>query len=151
MQYASEKLPGRTVVIANADIFFDKTLDHARPAKGELYALGRWDDDARGLRHFERIDAQDAWIFRSPLPAAMIAGSGFCVGMHGCDNRLAYEAEKAGLRVSNPSRTIIAHHVHAGPPGHGRQMVPAPYRCVKPIALGEPIPPLVDPQARRTA
>ena len=151
MRYAGSELRGRTVVIANADIFFDETLRLARPGAGQLFALSRWDETPHGPRPFDRIDAQDAWIFKAPLPPGVPEAASFFVGMHGCDNRLAYEAEKAGLQVCNPSRSIIAHHVHAGPPGHGRQMIPAPYRCVRPMALGEAVPALVDPAARRTA
>src|SRR5207249_5485151 len=48
--YANENLKGRTVVIANADIFFDETLGrlHGYDLTGKLLCLSRWDVQADG-------------------------------------------------------------------------------------------------------
>ena len=36
----------------------------------------------------------------------------YCLGRPGCDNRIAFEFNKAGYRLSNPSKTIQAIHLH---------------------------------------
>ena len=75
-----------------------------------MFCLSRWDEAADGtLRHFDRPYSQDAWIFVPPLPRLV---SDFNLGKLGCDNRLAYEAERVGLIVSNPSRSVRARHLH---------------------------------------
>ena len=111
-EHANRHLVDARVVIANADIFFDETLAllKAEPIEGRMFCLSRWDEAADGtLRHFDRPYSQDAWIFQPPLPRLV---SDFCLGKLGCDNRLAYEAERAGLIVSNPSRSVRARHLH---------------------------------------
>lgn len=110
--YANAHLSGAAVAIANADIFFDETLallDRIR-LPGQLLCLSRWDEQEDGsTRHFDNPSSQDAWIFEPPLPEL---ACDFHLGVPGCDNRLAFEAERAGLLVSNPSRSLRAHHLH---------------------------------------
>ena len=111
--YANRELPGRRVILANTDIFFDHTLARLDdyPLAGRLLCLSRWDLQSDGSwRLFDREDSQDAWIFQSPLPDF---ACDFHLGIPGCDNRLAWEAEQAGLVVSNPSRSIRAYHLHS--------------------------------------
>ena len=103
---------GSGVIIANADIFFDETLAliESEPLDGKMLCLSRWDEDSNGiLRHLDRPDSQDAWIFEPPLPRI---ASDFFLGKPGCDNRLAYEVACAGLAVLNPSRSLRARHLH---------------------------------------
>jgi hypothetical protein len=110
--YANLHLKGAPVIIANADIFFDETLAllEEEPLTGRMLCLSRWDQAIDGtFRHFERPESQDAWIFEPPIPPI---AADFCLGKPGCDNRLAYEAERAGLQVSNPSQSVRAHHLH---------------------------------------
>jgi hypothetical protein len=104
LAYANRHLQGAGVITANADIFFDETLAllEEEPLAGRMVCLSRWDQDAGGtFRHFECPESQDAWIFEPPMPPI---AADFCLGKPGCDNRLVYEAERAGLLVSNPSR-----------------------------------------------
>ena len=110
--YANRHFLGGAVVIANADICFDETLGalDEEPLAGKMFCLSRWDEDPRGaLRHLDRSDSQDAWMFEPPVPSI---AADFFLGTPGCDNRLAFEAERAGLIISNPSRTIRARHLH---------------------------------------
>lgn len=130
--HADRHLAGSAVIIANADIFFDETLAllDEEPLGGTMLCLSRWDEGADGtLRHFDRPDSQDAWIFEAPLPRIE---SDFCLGMPGCDNRLAHEAERAGLTVSNPSRSVRAQHLHRSAVRRYTQRdgVPGPHRPV---------------------
>jgi hypothetical protein len=110
--YANLHLKGSRVIVANADIFFDETLGLLEEAalSGKMLCFSRWDQATDGtLRLFDCPESQDAWMFEPPIP--QIAAE-FCLGKPGCDNRLAYEAECAGLVVLNPSRSVRARHLH---------------------------------------
>lgn len=139
--HANSHLAGETVLIANADIFFDETLtrvlDHS--LADSMLCLSRWDEQPSGPPvHFARPDSQDAWIFRAPIRPFPCD---FHLGILGCDNRLAFEAARAGLALSNPSRSIRARHLHSsGVRRHSeRDRLQGGYRNV-PI-LDEPAPP----------
>lgn len=109
---ANQKLAGRRVIIANADIYFDESLAHLNvvPLDGKLLCLSRWDVHADGTSHlFAHTYSQDAWIFQAPIRPFK---NDLLIGTPRCDNRIAWEARRAGLAVSNPSRTIRAHHLH---------------------------------------
>jgi FkbM family methyltransferase len=111
-EYANRRLPGRSAIIANADIYFDETLIHLDGVElaGRLLCLSRWDIQPDGSAQlFDRPDSQDAWIFAAPIGNL---ACDFYLGVPGCDNRLAWEAERAGLVVSNPSRSVMANHLH---------------------------------------
>lgn len=120
-------------IIANLDIYFDEsillTLDMK---KEEVYALSRWNIVRDKVKHFIRKDSQDAWIFRG-VPNNVFGD--FCMGIPGCDNRLAYEFNKAGYRVANPSYDIKAFHIHSGKRNYGKQKIPSPYMTVDPSHL----------------
>lgn len=110
--YANDRLPGRRVIIANADIFFDHTLVRIGDddLSGKLLCLSRWDVQPDGSAcFFDHPASQDAWIFQAPIREFLCD---FHLGVPGCDNRLAWEAEHAGLVLSNPSRSLRAYHLH---------------------------------------
>jgi hypothetical protein len=111
-EYANGHLAGRRVIAANADIYFDGTLRHLRMCdlSSTLLCLSRWDVQPDGSsRFFEHDWSQDAWIFETPIRAFP---SEFHLGLLGCDNRIAFEARRAGLTLANPGRSIRAHHLH---------------------------------------
>jgi len=91
---------------------FDETLAllDSVPLAGRLLCLSRWTsrktDDAALRQSVQpgRLDLRSA---------AGAVHCDFCLGVPGCDNRLAFEAERAGLVVSNPSRSIRARHCTA--------------------------------------
>ena len=110
--YANRELAGERVIVANADIFFDHSLRRldGYDLAGRLLCLSRWDLHGDGSwRLFEFESSQDAWIFETPIPDF---DCDFHLGLLGCDNRLAWEAERAGLVLSNPSRSIRSYHLH---------------------------------------
>lgn len=110
--YANDRLPERRVIIANADIFFDHTLARldTHDLSGKLFCLSRWDVQPDGsARFFNHPASQDAWIFQAPIREFPCDWQ---MGVPGCDNRLAWEAEHAGLAISNPSRSVRACHLH---------------------------------------
>lgn len=111
-QYANRESRSGRFIIANADIYFDHTLARLNnySLKGKLLCLSRWDVQANGsASFFEHPSSQDAWIFESPIKKFKCD---FQMGLLGCDNRLAWEADQAGLELSNPGRTIRANHLH---------------------------------------
>lgn len=110
--YTNQHLAGRDVIIANANIFFDHTLARLTDydLTNRLLCLSRWDVQADvGAQFFNQPMSQDAWIFRAPIREFRCD---FHLGVPGCDNRLAWEAEHAGLVLSNPSRSLRAYHLH---------------------------------------
>ncbi|MDQ1639052.1 MAG: hypothetical protein QOF62_2391 [Pyrinomonadaceae bacterium] len=145
--YANQHLAGRGVIIANADIFFDDTLARldGYDLSGKLLCLSRWDVHADGSASlFEHPGSQDAWIFKAPVPSFPCD---FHLGLLGCDNRLAWEAEQAGLLVSNPSRTLRANHLHLSQVRHysERQRLTGPTRSLSAAALETPYPSALGP------
>jgi hypothetical protein len=135
--YANRELPDRRVIIANADIFFDRTLARLDDydLQGCLLCLSRWDLHQDGSwRLFDFESSQDAWIFQSPVSDFPCD---FHLGILGCDNRLAWEAGQAGLVLANPSRSIRAYHLHSS--GIRRysseQRLRGPTRGVQPVHL----------------
>jgi hypothetical protein len=110
--YANDNLAGRHVAIANADIYFDGSLARlgGYDLSNELLCLSRWNVESDGSAWlFEHPDSQDAWIFEAPIRPFPCD---FHLGLPACDNRLAWEAEQAGLAVSNPARSLRAYHLH---------------------------------------
>jgi hypothetical protein len=121
---AAERFPGRVCAVANADIAFDESLRgaaellrrHERPV---LVALSRWDDPA-GPSMEGRIDrerwrfysqSQDTWLFVAGALPAFEAN--FTLGVPACENRLAFEAYRAGIAVANPALSVRTWHHHA--------------------------------------
>ena len=139
--YANLHLARAGAIIANADIYFDDTLAliEGDTIAGRMLCLSRWDEVQEGvLRHLDRPDSQDAWIFEPPLPGF---NCDFCLGKPGCDGRLAYEAERAGLTVSNPSRSLRARHLHRSSVRRysSRERLHGPLRFVPPSFLDDPL------------
>lgn len=105
------------IIIANADIHFDNTLDliYKKQLKNKLIALTRYDRNENGQyqlhdNHCFVTPCQDSWIFHAPIKSFFC---NFKLGILGCDPALAYAALKAKLQVVNPSRTIKTYHVHS--------------------------------------
>jgi hypothetical protein len=138
--YANALGAGWRVVIANADIYFDNTLRRLVnfDLSGKLLCLSRWDVQGDGSTcFFEHAASQDAWIFETPMRAFRCD---FRLGVPACDNRLAWEAERAGLAVSNPSRSVHANHLHLSGVRRytERERLPGPTRAVPAGFLGTP-------------
>lgn len=99
---------GGTFVLANSDIEFDHSVEYARHVpRGALWCVTR--TEWTGKLAWNPDKTQDAWIFRAPLPRFPCP---FKLGVPGCDNRLAFEAHRAGLALANPARRIRALHRH---------------------------------------
>jgi hypothetical protein len=110
--YANTSLASQRVIVANTDIYFDESLARLQDygLTGTLVALSRWDITPQGeARLFDYPMSQDAWIFDTPIRDFPCQ---FYLGVPACDNRLAWEASRAGLALFNPSRSIRANHLH---------------------------------------
>lgn len=138
--YAHAHLAGSFVAIANADVFLDATApaDDAwncllnSLAEDEVWALSRRDiEEPAGVvlrkllasEHIEtrfraRVDAQDAWLFRSPVPALVhrdaqwSVDAAFALGQLRCDGRLAALLHAFGVRVRNFALFVPWLHLH---------------------------------------
>jgi len=97
-------------IIANSDIYFNETLAIIDIHERQCIALSRWDKKKDGLRlHNERF-SQDSWIFKGKLRNVRFCD--FYLGIPGCDNRIAYELNRAGYRMFNPATKIQSIHYH---------------------------------------
>ncbi len=127
--------PDDISIICNSDIFFDETIKFVEKIKDkELFALLRWEWLPGGPHLFERPDSQDTWIVRGKVENVFGA---FSLGIRGCDNRIAYEFQKAGYTVSNPAKTIKSYHVHTSNVRNYTMadLVPPPYYTLGPTSL----------------
>lgn len=132
-------------VVSNTDIFFLNMQEIDRNANRLLngdatFALTRYDYHLnRPSDLFDRVDSQDSWVFYGNKNLQNVKDVDFTMGIAGCDNRLAYELQKAGFLVLNPSRTIKTFHYHEVPLRtnadiNGEQIVriPPPYLLLPP-------------------
>ena len=126
--------PKQVNIIANADIYFDETIELAKDInEKQCYALTRHELYGGIIitfqeRHGRRIPtqwSQDAWIFKgAPIGRyfeRVVAVNSiskrseeiqFFIGVPGCDNKLAVLLKYRGYDVTNPSHDIRAIHVH---------------------------------------
>ncbi len=117
---ANSTYTGKKIIIANADIYFNETLDllETYDFTNKFLALTRWNllpDNTLEIYMWPNnkpaIGSQDAWFFTAPLRT--FEDAVISIGVPHCDGRLAYEAKKVGLQVLNPCLTIQCCHVHA--------------------------------------
>jgi len=122
-------------IIANSDIYFNESLSFlSRLREEKCYALSRWDNIEERLQLFNRMDSQDAWIFKGKIKDV---NSNFEIGRLGCDNRIAHELNQSGYLLRNPCYDIQACHLHKGNNGdnsihQGEIKIPPPYMYVMP-------------------
>lgn len=103
--------PGTVNVLANNDILFDSTIfQSSEIPTSEFWCITRRESDNRFPPCPEWT--QDAWVWKTPA-AIELAAANFPLGVPGCDNRIAYEAERAGYQVRNPGSRIRLAHRHA--------------------------------------
>lgn len=123
-------------IICNSDIFFDDSISLVSTIETRsVYVLCRWDwHSADHVVFANRPDSQDTWIIKGKVENVF---GDFCLGVLGCDNRIAYEFNKAGYRVSNPSKSIKTYHVHnSGIRNYTKKdVVPPPYLTLHPRSL----------------
>ncbi len=118
--FVNSHYPDHLIVIANADIYFDETLNLVNSIDFDttFVALTRWNIiNPKGLLDYQPFHvegspvlySQDVWIFKTPIKNLDIfkieLGTAFC------DGNIAYLAYKAGYKVMNPCLSIVTHHL----------------------------------------
>jgi hypothetical protein len=123
--------PNDISILANTDIYFNDTLQLIDLREKQCIALSRWDKRKDGLRlHNERY-SQDTWIFKGKIRNVRFCD--FYLGIPGCDNRIAYELNRAGYRLFNPANKIQSIHYHQSDLhnyDHNTAKIPKPYLYV---------------------
>lgn len=96
-------------LISNTDIYFHPSLNllHEYLLQNVCFAIFRHE---KGKKYKYQNCTQDVWIFKGEINQNIY--SDFCLGIPGCDNRIAFEIERAGYRLYSPSREIIVFHHH---------------------------------------
>jgi len=128
------------VIVSNSDITFEG-LEHLKEVdwNNMVLALSRHDiQDDGSLKLWNHQDSQDAWIFKGKIKPMFC---NFFFGSPGCDNRLAWELDKAGYNVYNPANTIILKHRHNTKIiSYGiKETIPKPYAFV-PVGAWHEVP-----------
>ena len=154
---AMAEYPDDVNVLANLDIYFDRTLELANKiTTRQAYCLTRWEYVTRRhhnalfypdegewkiipfeSRNYQAVPywSQDAWIVRG---GPDIKNANFSMGQPGCDNRVAWCLYAAGYQVRNPCMSIRAIHVHASDyrdDARNKYSVERPYKKVYPERL----------------
>lgn len=126
-------------IIANTDIYFDDTVILFEKIDfNTFFALSRWEVKKNNeFTHCNRQDSQDVWAWRGKSKDIYCD---FNIGIPGCDNRLAYEANKAGYKIKNPSFEIKTYHLHTSNVRNynlknKNDIIPGPYLTVFPENL----------------
>ncbi len=134
IKYINDNFTDNICILANSDIYFDKTLSYLINYNfdNKVLALSRYDN---GIRYSKR-DSQDSWIFKSKANINLDLCN-FKFGLPGCDNRLAYIFFESGYEVINPSKTIKSHHLHNSnfKTYNLSSRVPGPYHLICPTEL----------------
>ena len=111
------------IIIANADIFFNVTLEnifksdiHVSPI---VIAQTRYDYSPNPLKIvlFARDlnDSQDVWIYHSNFNRMLANNSAFkfMLGIPGCDNHIAYLFKLLNFKLINDPAIIMCFHYHS--------------------------------------
>jgi hypothetical protein len=115
---ANKLYPKKAIIISNADIYFDKTLNLLKnyDLNNKLLSLTRWNQSKEGnitlcksSEGIVSIWSNDAWIYKNPIKSFK---SNIRIGTPGCDSAINYYANKAGIKVINPCLSIKCIHVH---------------------------------------
>ena len=143
----SATFKNKYVVLANLDIFFDKSLDQVKRAgleknKAVFCQLRHeyiYNKPLANARLFgPRPDSQDAWIWHS----SSNIGRGkfnrltnFNLGMPGCDNKIIYLFFLMGFKCYNdPLRIKIYHHHSSQVRSYSQcDKIPKPYFAIHPV------------------
>lgn len=111
---ANNVYPNCKVMVSNADIFFNETLAllESYDLRDKFLALTRWTvrSDGTLVECSPRGSCQDTWFFQTPLRT--FENSSIKIGTWGCEHAIAYQAQKSGLTLFNPSRSIQCCHLH---------------------------------------
>lgn len=114
LDYANNNLIGDICIIANTDIYFDRTLDYISDFNmidKFFICLSKQNikENENPELSPDHVTSQDSQIFSSPCN---IPNNNIELGQPGCDCRIAYEAEMSGYITNNPAYLIRTYHLH---------------------------------------
>ena len=131
---SGNNFPDGILIVANSDIYFDETLKNIHNIKeDEFYCISRIDVTSEGNKPFHEEYSQDVWAVRWPMKYK-IQNIDFHLGILGCDNVLAREAQRAGYKLKNPCKSINCYHLHQSEfrTYRASDRLPKPYTFVTP-------------------
>lgn len=106
--YANNFLKGKIVILSNADVYFDNTLNMLSQYNFNNLLICLTRTELSG-----RIEtsgySQDAWIFVPPIKEFKCDWQ---MGKLACDSHLSYRANEAGIKLINPCKSIKVWHRH---------------------------------------
>lgn len=119
---ANELYPNSYILCANADIFFDRSiekLDSTQQWDKKCLALTRWNFQLQDQNYFiegspgglPNYASQDAWILKTPIDISDVMYE-IKMGVLGCDSGIAYAFAAQDYDISNPCASIRAFHLH---------------------------------------
>ena len=105
------KYPKSKIIICNADIYFDETLNLLSDynLNNTFIGLTRWDVNKGGSTQLFMKASQDTWILQTPIRKFK---SDFKLGVLGCDNAIMDQAVKNKFLTINPCLSIKTYHLH---------------------------------------
>ena len=148
-QYVRENNIKGYIVIANIDIFFDKSINNILLSringKKEMFALLRYEYNGESTYSSPifgpRSDSQDTWIFHSNTIILEQDEHvfNFKFGMPGCDNKMIYLMKVLGYNIINDPIFIRTYHFHnSNVRNYGnKDVIPPPYGLISPFGYEE--------------
>lgn len=114
--YANEHLQGETVIVSNADIYFDDSLQNINKLNLDdktIVCNLRWENKNKLFcKNGEpRSDSQDFWIFKSPLNINFPYQIPF--GQPGCDKAIVALCQQNGYNTINVPYLIKGIHLQS--------------------------------------
>ena len=102
------------IVVVNGDIYFENVGTLASLGERQFAAISRWESlnggDACLVNGPE--NTQDTWACRYPVCPSLVATLSFPQGHWHCENRIVFEAHKAGYTLCNPCDSVKTIHLH---------------------------------------
>jgi hypothetical protein len=120
-------------MIANGDIYFDKTISLIDSKMTEEVAIGISRtypiDDYYFVNGFHKngraaVGSNDVWVWKGKCK---VNNGNFPIGYYSCDCRIMQCFVEAGYRVYNPAKSIKVWHKHKYRSGKNPPNVPGPY------------------------
>lgn len=121
-KFVSDMNCGGYVILANADIFLDFSLENLYSTNLDEKPLVmcqlryEFNGDIKSVKVFgPRPDSQDCWIFHSKwisLLSKNLKAFKFQLGMPGCDNHITYLFKICGFGLVNDPQLVHALHYH---------------------------------------
>lgn len=112
-------------ILANSDINFDNSLEKLKNYRLEntFLALSRIenvDKQNNFVYHINKGKSQDTWIWKNNLNIENrnltkfnhYNNDGILMGIHGCDNYIAYMMDDIGFKVENKCKLVNTFHNH---------------------------------------